>query len=213
MTSMDTSGIDFTIDSPSFSFKKFHSRLTGDYQLENIKTAICIIESLKKLKLIEIDQAAVKNGIEKTFWPGRFEIIKYEGHDYLLDGAHNVNGIEALSRNLKSMFKGRKVRSIISIISSKQYDAMLKIVSEISSEIIIVGIKNTKKKVDSAALLKYASEFCPASSFFENFSEALDYLKASISDELVCITGSLYLVGEARNVLMNSIANRELERS
>ncbi len=196
------SGTDFIIDSGRFKGSSFHIPLIGDYQFQNARCALAIIESLIGQGHIAADPDGVRAGLEKTFWPGRFEILNFSGIPVVLDGAHNVNGMQGLARNLKLLFAGKKIRAIISILSNKQYDEMLKIISEACSELIVVGINNIKKNVEVSSLIEHAKKYHDNVIYFGEFKSAIDYVSGSFQEnDICCVTGSLYLVGEARTQL------------
>jgi dihydrofolate synthase/folylpolyglutamate synthase len=157
-------------------------------------------------------QQACARGLSKTFWPGRFELFEAAEGRILLDGAHNVEGMLGLCRNIKILFKDCKITSIISILSNKQYEQMLKIISEVSSRIIIVGINNIKKNIEVMALYNQAKEYHDNVIYRGSVRAALDYISKSGPADLACITGSLYLVGEAREILM-ARSKAETEKS
>ncbi len=201
IVSIDKTGTVFTADSPSFKEALFRLPLIGDYQYNNAACALCIIEELNRLGLIKICRYACERGLSKTFWPGRFELFEFARGPILIDGAHNVEGMLGLARNIKALFKDRKITVIISILPNKQYEQMLKIISEVSSRIIIVGINNIKKNIEVMALFNQAKEYHDNVMYCGSVGDALDYISKSGADDLACITGSLYLVGEARAIL------------
>lgn len=202
--SVNTGGTDFVVDSPSLKEKRFHAPLIGDYQFQNARCAIGIIEELQAAGLIKIDCESVTRGFAKTFWPGRFELFKKDGAFVVLDGAHNVNGMTGFVRNLKTLFGGLKIRAIISILSNKQYDQMLGIISGAVDEIIVVGINNIKKKsVEVSSLVENARKYHDNVICLSDVKTALQYASKAGNCDLSCVTGSLYLVGEARERLLS----------
>lgn len=212
IVSIDKTGTVFTADSTSFKNALFHLPLIGDYQFNNAGCALSIMEELNGLGLIKMCQQACARGLSKTFWPGRFELFEAAEGRILLDGAHNVEGMLGLCRNIKILFKDCKITSIISILSNKQYEQMLKIISEVSSRIIIVGINNIKKNIEVMALYNQAKEYHDNVIYRGSVRAALDYISKSGPADLACITGSLYLVGEAREILM-ARSKAETEKS
>lgn len=201
IVSIDGAGTIFTANSPSFKNELFYLSLIGDYQFSNACCALSIIEELNELRLIKICPEACIRGLSKTVWPGRFELFDMAHSQILLDGAHNVEGMLGLCRNVKKLFKNRKITTIISILPSKQYKRMLKIISGVSSRIIVVGLNNIKKNIEIRALLDQAREYHDNVICFGDVEAALDYILKTGPVDLVCITGSLYLIGEARKIL------------
>ncbi|OQA81517.1 MAG: Folylpolyglutamate synthase [bacterium ADurb.Bin243] len=212
--SAGVSGTDFIIDSGLFKGVPFHIPLIGDYQFQNARCALAIIEALIAQGHIAADSNGAARGLKKTFWPGRFEIIHNSGLTVVLDGAHNVNGMQGLARNLKFIFAGKKIRAIISILSSKQYDEMLKTISCVCSELIIVGINNIKKNVEVGSLIEHAKKYHGDVKYFGEFKSAIDYVRGSFHEtDVCCVTGSLYLVGEARSQLSPAASEEKSMRA
>ncbi len=208
IASMNIDGSYITLNSPSFKNLIVHVPLPGDYQLDNAVCAMCIIEALKISFSISISSETAAEGFKKTKWPGRFEHIRRRGFDIILDGAHNVEGMLGLSRNLKTLFPKRKIITILSILAGKQYERMIEIIAGVSNELIIVGIKNVKKNVEVKTLFEKARSVHPGAIYMPGVESALEYVFSrndmeKETDNLCCLSGSLYLVGEARNILVN----------
>lgn len=194
------SGTDFVTDSPTMPGLRATIPLVGDYQYQNAATAIAVIEVMKGLGLTRADAEAVREGFAATSWPGRFEFFGRKRR-LVMDGAHNAQGMQCFTKNLRSLFPGKRIRSIVGIIASKDYRTMLDSVAEVSDEIIVCGLTNSpkNKNIDAENLYEYVRSRHRNVKIFPNPSGALDYAKKTIgADDIVCVTGSLYLVGEAR---------------
>jgi len=200
--SSTTDGVLFEAVSPSLSSRKLKMPLVGDYQFENAKTAIGIVEVMKKLSMTEAGSDAMEKGLLKTRWPGRFEIFG-ENARFVIDGAHNASGMSNFVENLRRLFPLRRIRSIVGILKTKDYGSMLATIAKASDEIILTGLDNSKKPIDVEYLKDYVTGIHKNVKDFKTVSMALEYAeKTSSADDIICVTGSLYLVGEARSLII-----------
>jgi dihydrofolate synthase/folylpolyglutamate synthase len=122
------------------------------------------------------------------------EIISFEPM-ILLDGAHNVAGISSLKNTLEEDFVYEKLILVLGILSDKNIQEMLDIITPIADTIIVTKSHNKracnpsklKKMIDKEVIVK------------NKISGAVDYAKkVAKKQDLICITGSLFTVGEAR---------------
>ena len=197
-----TDGVMFEASSPGLSPRKLKTPLVGDYQFENAKTAISVVEVMRRLSMTKAGADCIEKGLLKTRWPGRFEIFGENGR-FVIDGAHNTSGMSSFVENLRRLFPLRRIRSIVGILKTKDYSSMLDIIAKASDEIIITGLDNSKKPIDVEYLKSYAVGIHKNIKDFKNVSLALEYVeKTRAADDLICVTGSLYLVGEARSIII-----------
>lgn len=196
-----------TFETCSDTMKEFRAKipLVGDYQFQNAATAIAVIEKMKKHGMTRATPDEIRKGFESTFWPGRFEIFGRK-RQLVMDGAHNIQGMRCFTRNLRQLFAGRRIRSIVGILTSKDFQHMLDAVAEVSDEMMICGLANSpkNKNIDVSALFSYASSIHGNVKSFPTIIRALEYAKKTLEPEdVVCVTGSLYLVGEARDFVLD----------
>lgn len=171
----------------------------GLYQMKNVQIAIEIIRIILK----DLEVTVIKDGLENAVWHGRMEWVE---PDFLLDGAHNISGIEQLVRTVSSINK--KVILIFSAANDKDYEKMIQI---LCGDLEIVEVIITKVKIsrmENTDILKdifnihfdrdiYIEEDC-----LEAISLAKDHL-ANYDDTIILAAGSLYLIGEILSVLEN----------
>ena len=98
--------------------------LAGDYQVENAAIAITTVQIVLTKLGIPVITGDLKKGLEMTRWPGRMETIISEPL-VLLDGAHNLPGMQALVKTIRDDFSDREVYVLVAILADKQYELML----------------------------------------------------------------------------------------
>ena len=105
----DVKDLKLSLDATEFKFfgKHYKVRLLGEHQAYNAALAILGTKVLEDKKLIFLDYDKVCRGLEKTYWPGRLEIISKKPL-ILVDGAHNIGGIERLFNFLKAVKDDKK---------------------------------------------------------------------------------------------------------
>lgn len=172
--------------------------LLGRQQGENIAIVLAAIEELRKQGL-KISDESIKNGIKKTNTPGRMELISRKPL-ILLDGAHNIAGIKVLKENLMD-FNYDKLILVFGVLKDKNYSDMIDIISE-NADIIILTQPDTSRASPVNSIIKLIDETKKVY-VTTKVRDAVDQaLKVVGKKDMICITGSLYTVGEAREILM-----------
>ena len=175
--------------------------MKGGFQGENIALAISTVEILQMNGVFVTDDSII-DGVEQTMNPGRMEIASYDPC-ILLDGAHNIACMNILKETLENDFEFDKLVIVLGVLSDKNIEEMLQIIVPLASEIIV-----TKSKNDRACNPKILKEIIEKLGFKNKIvvkneiNDALDYAKSiAKKTDLVCVTGSLFTVGEARDTL------------
>ncbi len=196
ITKQNLDGTVFSVKNKYFSYKNIFIGLCGDYQVFNACNAFMTVEALKKQGVF-ISEKAVINGIKKAYIKGRMDIVMKEPL-FILDGAHNVGGIEYLELFLKKLKKenNKKITIIIGILKDKNYAEMLLKITRFCDNIIFTEADN-KRAVKSKELFE-AGIFKNKNIFIEDdFRNAVNAaLEISDTNDCIICTGSLYLVGD-----------------
>ena len=183
------------------NLEKIKVNLIGYYQMYNSALSIMTILKLRDMGKMDISNENIKKGIENTFWPGRMEIVR-EKPKMLLDGAHNLDGIRNLTKNI-SLFKYNKLYIIAAILEDKEHKEMLKELSKYADEIVLVGI-HTKRKTDPLILESEIIKSNIVVSIIEDLEDAIKNVIQKTSDnDFIIVTGSLYLISEIKEILKN----------
>lgn len=175
--------------------------LIGRYQAENAATSICALELLRDYDIYVSDDD-IHNGFSKIFWPGRFEVVRHNPA-IVLDGAHNKASAVALVEVIKEIFPDRDCILILGVCHDKDIEGMAMELCPAASHIIVTKANNPRA-LKPRILLEILQDFHNNIIEKENIREALNYTYTLASkDDLILITGSLFLVGEAREELFS----------
>lgn len=178
-------------------FKNIYVPLLGEHQIKNTAVVLATIEELRK-KGSNIRKNDIENGLKKTKWAGRSEIVQ-KTPIIFLDAAHNPAGIKALKQNIKENFKYNKLILMLGIKKNKDYETMMRIIGPIADKIIC-----TQSKINplgSETLTKEAKKYCKNVSSFKNVKDAVRYANKMLKvNDMLCVAGSLFTVAEAREI-------------
>ena len=203
----DLKGIIFNLHGIYNNYINLHIPLLGRHQAENAATAITAVEALK-IKGICISKKAIRDGLEKVKWPGRLEIIQ-KNPILILDGAHNPNGVKVVRQTLEEIFCYHRLVLVLGIFADKDYKKMIKIIAPLADLIIATKAKNPRA-TPPQIIAKEAAQYIDRNKIMvtKNIPQAINYaIFNSHKDDLICITGSLYTIGEAKRYF--KIKNQE----
>ncbi len=208
----DIKGVIFDLKGIHRNYKKLHTHLLGRHQADNAATAITAIEALK-IKGLNISEKTIRDGLEKVKWVGRLEIIQ-NNPTLILDGGHNPNGVKIMQQSLEEIFSYHRLILVIAIFVDKDYKKMIKILSPNADLIITTKAKNPRA-TSPQIIAKEAAQYIDRNKIIvtENIPQAIRCaLSNSKEDDLICITGSLYAVGEAKRYFRNKKQAKNLKR-
>jgi dihydrofolate synthase/folylpolyglutamate synthase len=150
------------------------------------------------LRKFTSDAADIANGIQQASWPGRLEKVAWNP-DIILDGAHNPAGARALASHVRKFFAGRRIVLIYGAMRDKSVSEVAELLFPLAAEVIITAPSSTRALRPET--IAQNSEH-PNLLTVESVSAAIDLVRSMPPDTVVFITGSLYLVGEARALLV-----------
>jgi dihydrofolate synthase / folylpolyglutamate synthase len=176
--------------------------LRGTHQIQNASLVLATCELLNRSGLAQVNEIAIRSGLKESRWPGRLEVVSNLPL-VILDGAHNLTGARTLGSHLKSEYGDRDITLVVGILNDKPFQMMLKDLIAPCRRVII-----TQPKIDRAVhareLAEAAKLYCANIDIVPDVGQAANYaVSSSKADDVVCIAGSLYVVGEARTALLN----------
>ena len=210
----DVSGIKFHIyDETPFSqkvtmelygtdYSDVEISMVGRHQGENLKTALAVIEVLRKAGKIKVERGRLYDGLKTAVQPGRFEILS-EDPFIIADGAHNEAGAAALQDTMKRYFSDSRVLLVTGMLADKQVDAILGHFSGITKDVIVTEPDNPRK-LPAEKLAQHFEQFGITAQVAKTPEESLRLSEKMREDhDAVLFAGSLYLIGEIRRLLKN----------
>ena len=170
---------------------RIHCPLAGEHQVENAVTAAAALARLG------VADAAIEAGIAAAEWPGRLERVS-EHPEIVLDGAHNPAGARALAAYIARFYAGRRVRLIFGTMRDKAVDEIAGILFPLADQVIVTAPQQARALAPGAVrqLAGY-----PTVETAAGIDEALQMVAGSGPEDAIFITGSLFLVAEARERL------------
>ncbi len=186
---------------------EFELSMNGIHQQVNASTAALAAVALQK-KGLPITLEQIHTGLKNTSVPGRFEILEYinlnqEKFTLILDGAHNQDSSKCLAQTLKSCYPNTKFTFVIGINNDKNIHAIWNELVNLAQNVVITRSKNARafstktiKEVVSFYGLSEENIICK-----ESTSEAFEAALASSTNQMICVCGSLYVVGEIRELI------------
>lgn len=165
-----------------------HCPLAGQHQVTNAATAAAVLQYLE----------TPISGIAQTRWPGRLETVAHNP-EIILDGAHNPAGARALAGHIRTFYAGRRIWLIYGAMRDKSVQEITEILFPLADRVIVTAPAFARALRPEA--LAEASDH-PSIQVADNLKTALKMLRQAAPQDVVFITGSLYLVGEARALLV-----------
>ena len=201
-TSSDITGQGFKyLKKDVFDLPELRINLLGDHQLLNALTALSALELIKK-EGFNISSENLVNGFSNCRFPGRFEIIN-KGPLIILDGGHNIDGINSFIKTLKEYFKD-KVTFFFGILKDKNPEEALELLLPLAKEIYTLTPLSPRalKAAVLAELIKNHTKIKVIP--LDNYEDMLPLLRNADKNDIIAFSGSLYMIGSVRTLLKNN---------
>jgi dihydrofolate synthase/folylpolyglutamate synthase len=171
-------------------------QLAGRFQMQNALNALSAARVLQA-KNFRISDESIVRGVATARWPGRLE--KLQSHpDIYLDGAHNPGAARELARFLEENFANRRILLIYGAMRDKAVDEVAGLLFPLAAEITFTQ-PNNPRAVSASQLAHMAGHHAAHFSIVDNAESALDVVLADAQpNDVIFVTGSLYLVGQLR---------------
>jgi dihydrofolate synthase/folylpolyglutamate synthase len=166
--------------------------LAGEHQVENARTAAAALECMS------VPSQAIEAGIAQARWPGRLERVA-SCPEIILDGAHNPAGARALLAYMERFYAGRTIRLIYGVMRDKAVAEMAGILFPAAAEVIVTAPRHARA-VRPEAVAELSDH--PRLRVAANLEEALAQVRSAAgAEDAIFITGSLFLVAEAKTLV------------
>jgi dihydrofolate synthase/folylpolyglutamate synthase len=188
-----------------------HLPLLGQHQRKNAAVAIATVRALAAQ--LPVGDDPLRSGLSDVHWPGRLQLVAsrlVEGQRILLDGAHNVGGAEMLAAALKEYFPLVKPALVLGILRDKDWPAMCEILAPRAGRILLVPVPSERSAApeDLARACRRANPQAQVCAYASLAAALVD----AANIPFITIAGSLYLIGEAMELLRLSPGKTNGER-
>ena len=170
--------------------------LLGRHQLDNATVVVAAIEKLRQ-QGINIPEASIREGLRQARWPGRLEILGRKPF-VVVDCAHNADSAEKLKAALEELFTYRRLILIFGASVDKDIEGMMRELFSLAHQVIVTQA-NHPRAADAGALQEKALAFERQARASDSVASALALaLEQAGPQDLICVTGSVFVVAEAR---------------
>lgn len=177
--------------------------LLGEHQITNLLLALKTYEIICRDDNLEFNEEEIKTSIiDKVKWIGRLEVMNKEPL-VVIDGAHNIQGIKALAQNVQKYFKYKNMYLLLGILADKQVHEMVREIAPLAKKVIALTPLSDRAEIaeDLKKEVQIYNVNCIAE---ESYERALEMaLKEADKDDLILISGSLYMIGDMRKKIRN----------
>ncbi len=206
------------------SLAGLHCRLKGGYQIGNAALALAALETISTT--LPVSGEAIRQGLLSVTWPGRLEYFCLAGgkpvacpaegaaeqpaslRRYLLDGAHNPAGVDSLIDALVSEFNYVRLILVWGCMGDKDVAATLNAIAPLADRIIFTRPESERSAMVEQLVAILPEEERSKTQSAPTVKEALALAaEMAQSGDLICVAGSLYLVGAARKILLGEVAS------
>ncbi len=181
-------------------WRNLHPGLAGSHQVRNAGLALAAVEVLIEAGF-QIDENSLRQGLAGTRWPGRLELIETRPR-ILLDGAHNPGATEVLKKALRAGYPRKRLIVILGMMADKDLRAMMAHIVPLADLLFLTRADN-ERAAPLTLLEKESSPYEKPSRKFATVREAMiEAMRGAGEEDLILVTGSLYIVGAARAFLL-----------
>jgi dihydrofolate synthase/folylpolyglutamate synthase len=185
------------LTTPNSRFEHLAVPLLGEHQAINCGLALSIIDKLKSRGFVVNDSKAME-GLAKTLVPGRMELVSQTPR-VLVDGAHNAASIDAMMRAIGQHVPYDSMVVIFGCCGDKDIPGMLERITSGADKVIFTRVDSVRTADPEELAARYIELYGKMAQVAPTLKDALEIANRAVTKEdLICITGSFYLVGEAK---------------
>jgi dihydrofolate synthase/folylpolyglutamate synthase len=189
---------------PGWSLAGLELAMPGSFQPSNALLAVTAARALGA------GDAAIRAGLARAWWPGRFQVLRRARGFLVLDGAHNPAGARALAVSLRDVFGQTRVTFVLGVLADKDAAGIVAALAPLADRFVLVAPASSRAAAPEAlrALVPAADRVEIAKSPVE----ALEVAGRAATTPVVCVAGSLFLIGDVLRLLAGSDKPCSLEK-
>jgi dihydrofolate synthase/folylpolyglutamate synthase len=187
------------LTTPNTKFEHLAVPLLGEHQAINCGLALSIIDKLKT-RGIAINDMRAMDGLSKVTIPGRMEMVSQTPR-VIVDGAHNAASVDALMKAIGQHVPCDSIVLIFGCCADKDVAGMLDRITSGADKVIFTNVNNIRTANPEELAARYVEQYGKMAQVAATLEDALAIAQRAVTKEdLICITGSFYLVGEAKKL-------------
>lgn len=176
-----------------------HTALGGIWQRENLSLALAVLKLLEESDY-SITKEAVQNGIAKTIWHGRYEVLQTEPL-FIIDGAHNPIAAKRLKETIEKDFTNREIIYIIGVLADKEHEKMLRLLLP-GAKAVFTVTPDSPRALDGEILAKEARKYADNIWYVPDIGKAVKMAKETAKEsDVILAVGSLSYLKEVKKAL------------
>ena len=173
-------------------YENLQLSLNGKFQVHNAAVALASLECLHDS--LPVTAAQMRAGLQSVHWPGRLDIVSTHPL-VILDGAHNIQALQALLAELPDLAPNRRPLFLFGVMRDKEWRPMVAALEQMAAEVVVTAVAQSRAE-DPYAVQRAFSADCSARTV-EGAAEACRQLLHQVgSQDVIVVCGSLFLVGE-----------------
>ncbi|MBI3320293.1 MAG: bifunctional folylpolyglutamate synthase/dihydrofolate synthase [Candidatus Omnitrophica bacterium] len=202
----DPQGMQLTIRGVRGDYQDVELSLIGRHQADSAALAVAAVELLSETG---VPHAVVRSGLAQVAWPGRLEIVRHTP-TVVLDGAHNPQAMWALRSTLQDLWPGRAVHLVLGLSQDKSVHAIGEILGPLVASVTCTTSRHPRA-YDPEQLAEHLRPFHRVLTVISDAADAYTYvLNTAKPEDVIVITGSLFLVGELRGKIQRPSSRRRV---
>jgi dihydrofolate synthase/folylpolyglutamate synthase len=187
------------LTTPLSKFEHLAVPLLGEHQAINCGLALSVIDRLKS-RGFAISDAKAMEGLARTSVPGRMEILSQTPR-VVVDGAHNAASLDAMLRAIGQHIPYDSMVIIFGCCADKDVPGMLERIAAGADKVIFTRVNNIRSSDPNELAVRYVEQYGKMAQVADTLDDALAIANRAVTKEdLICISGSFYLVGEAKRL-------------
>ena len=174
----------------------------GQHQTENAALAVMAAILLGKEHSYLIEEHHIREGLQDAHWPGRFEFVSHNPI-LILDGAHNEEGVAALTAELAKRYQDKKIKLIFTALADKKLDEMIHLLDQVADEITFVSFDYPRA---TSVEVLFNLSGSAHKKMDEDWKQVLTSEYKSVKEnEILVVTGSLYFISQVKHFLRETL--------
>jgi dihydrofolate synthase/folylpolyglutamate synthase len=193
-------GQTFDLTTQSTFYPDLFLPLLGEHQAINAATAIACIERIRQ-EGYTVPRTSIYGGLKAVRWAGRMQVVG-QSPVILLDGAHSPTSAEALCKAIREVFRYRRLILVVGLMRDKDLQAIGQVLCPFADEIIATQAFDNPRVTPAEEIAQAWSETGTILHVCPSVREAIPLAQSiATTSDLICVAGSIYIVGEAMKVL------------